>query len=435
MRKEYALFSVVMVVGTIVCGTILWFIVRSAAQTPQDMKVVQLDQKIPAFYDSVFRTTDFNSTSLVIVDPIVGVRGKPFLNYYKGLGPHDALGFRNVNVPRVADIVTIGDSQTYGNNVLISDNWPSLLTKELPDKQSTVYNMSIGGWAAPQYLDAFKKALFFQPKVIVVAIYTGNDFHESYKTAYSIAGWKPLRPSTELTIDNLPKVAFPPPKSERQKVIFNDGYETEFTIEHRLVGNDRSEPAILAGVQIVKNVIDRIAALASKVSGVKVFVTIVPTKETVYSKRVKQENIQLPDKYNLLVTDEGKNSDEIKAFIQTKPNLTYIEIAKALIENATSYSAFYPENENGHPNEAGHGLIAKVISEAIKPSLDQMLSGLIKVLSDHNEYDFYYIKDGMMWFVNSELIENKNSISEIKLRELALFTPKGVIRTKSEIFW
>ena len=63
------------------------------------------------------------------------------------------LGFRNAAVPVAADIVTIGDSMTYGNNAVMEENWPAWMLAALQREDVKVYNMSTGGWAAVQYLD------------------------------------------------------------------------------------------------------------------------------------------------------------------------------------------------------------------------------------------------------------------------------------------
>src|SRR5437868_1341535 len=55
---------------------------------------------------------------------------------------HDAWGFRNESVPLHADIVAIGDSQTYGWIAGSKYSWPSQL-QAITGR--TVYNMGLGG--------------------------------------------------------------------------------------------------------------------------------------------------------------------------------------------------------------------------------------------------------------------------------------------------
>ena len=56
---------------------------------------------------------------------------------------HDRKGFRNRQVPNKVDIVTMGDSQTYGTQVTPIEAWPQQL--ELLSRNTT-YNMAYGGY-------------------------------------------------------------------------------------------------------------------------------------------------------------------------------------------------------------------------------------------------------------------------------------------------
>jgi hypothetical protein len=79
-------------------------------------------------------------------------------------GGLDAWGFRNREVPDTADIVVIGDSQTYGSSARMDDSWPYVLGR-LTGRR--VYNMSLGGYGPNQYLHLLKtKALSLKPRMI-----------------------------------------------------------------------------------------------------------------------------------------------------------------------------------------------------------------------------------------------------------------------------
>lgn len=73
----------------------------------------------------------------LIDDPVLGHRIKP-----RTTG-HDALGFRNREVPERADIVAIGDSMTYGVSAAREDIWPQQISVFLSVDRSTTW-----GWAA-----------------------------------------------------------------------------------------------------------------------------------------------------------------------------------------------------------------------------------------------------------------------------------------------
>src|SRR5262245_47084774 len=76
--------------------------------------------------------------SYSIPDPRIGNRPNP---EFPG---HDANGFRNARVPGKADVVAIGDSQTYGTGVTAEQAWPA---QTAAMTQKIVYNMSFGGYS------------------------------------------------------------------------------------------------------------------------------------------------------------------------------------------------------------------------------------------------------------------------------------------------
>ncbi len=129
---------------------------------PLDLKMVRVDEKVAPFFDSVFRKEDYEKKDLIIPDPYI-LRARPLFPDDVSGGPHDILGFRNREIPTAPDVMCIGDSQTYGNNAPLDLNWPSVLAKEI-GKSKSVYNMSVGGWCAVEYLEIFKKALLLKPR-------------------------------------------------------------------------------------------------------------------------------------------------------------------------------------------------------------------------------------------------------------------------------
>src|ERR1043166_1793444 len=112
----------------------------------------------------------------VVSDPQLGVRIPP------NSPGHDANGYRNAAGRQQADIVAVGDSQTWGVNVQAADAWPQQLEKIV---QRPVYNMSVGGYGPVQYWQLIPKAVSLSPKVIVVGLYFGNDLYDAYSLTYA----------------------------------------------------------------------------------------------------------------------------------------------------------------------------------------------------------------------------------------------------------
>ena len=86
--------------------------------------------------------TDFMQATL-IEDSVLGQRIEPLTT------GHDALGFRNRDVPAQANVVAIGDSFTYGVSAPRDGSWPHQLSGMLGE---SVYNMGLGGFGPLQYL-------------------------------------------------------------------------------------------------------------------------------------------------------------------------------------------------------------------------------------------------------------------------------------------
>lgn len=112
---------------------------------------------------------------ITVQDPVLGHRIKP------GVAGHDNKGFRNDSVYSRSDVVVLGDSQTYGSGVKREENWPSQLRETIG---MPVYNMSVGGWGPVESMFLLDEALEFQPKLIIEALYSGNDFHDCFSAVY-----------------------------------------------------------------------------------------------------------------------------------------------------------------------------------------------------------------------------------------------------------
>jgi hypothetical protein len=110
----------------------------------------------------------------LIPDPRLGMRGNP---KYPG---HDQRGFRNPVALDSAAVVTLGDSHTYGTSVGRDDAWPHQLSAST---RQTVYNMGLAGYGPGQALEGLSAALELKPKLVVFALYFGNDFYDSFEFA------------------------------------------------------------------------------------------------------------------------------------------------------------------------------------------------------------------------------------------------------------
>jgi lysophospholipase L1-like esterase len=115
--------------------------------------------------------------SRTVRDARLGMRLNPLFPGY------DARGWRNGSALRHADIVALGDSQTYGENVSTPDAWPQRLGEML---HRSAYQMATPGYGPGQYLLLFDEAAALRPNVIIAAFYLGNDLTDAYQLAYHV---------------------------------------------------------------------------------------------------------------------------------------------------------------------------------------------------------------------------------------------------------
>jgi len=374
----------------------------------RDLQLVRASKEVPPFFDNVFRREDYEGQEFIIQDPYVK-RAKPLFPEEPPVGPHDILGFRNRAIPNIADIIVIGDSQTYGNNAILADNWPSQLQAMLSSKQPVVYSMAVGGWSATEYLAMFSKALLFQPQVIVVAFYTGNDALETFIQAYGNDYYAFLRLDPKLDARDAPKVTFPAPESEWWKVAFKDGVKTIFTPKLRYASN-QDHPAVQTGYAIMAETGRLMGEMAQR-HPVKLVFTIIPTKELVYAAKVAQEGLESPADYTALITEERKNAQRLADDLRKIPDVTVVDCIDPLQEAAKANIPLYPNDINGHPVAAGYKAIARTLSPMIEPFLPPRLEGLAAVRQDETRYQVFLIRESQVWLVPSPEIAQQNGWS------------------------
>ncbi len=403
MKKDWLLLLASVVMTLLLgLGMIRWLAPDLLATlVPVDRRVVQLADEVAPFFEGVFPGNEQVKGNL-INDPYVGHRRARMVaenSTRRGdmNAPFDLLGFRNRSVPVVADVVAIGDSQTVGPNATYDRTWPSALGRALMPKRASVYNISVGGWGAVQYLYMFDKALAFQPRVVVVAFYTGNDPVDSLYVAYQFEVWESLR-----AFDTKPKrapSAWPPKKEDSWPVTFADGVSTVLTPKARLAPNDRAYPGTVEGYRIMGEVGRRIAEKA-EAAGVQVVFTIIPTKEMVYREKVRKDQLSPPAFYTDLMENEGKNIEELAARLTGLPASVYVDLVTPLQQAALKPFPFYPASGDGHPLPGGYALIARTLA----PAVDRVLPsppepGLLRIKNAGSEDPgmFVLIKPEGVW--------------------------------------
>ena len=429
-RKDMLLLSGTIIITLFICLMLLRAYAPALLGIPVDLRMVKTAKEVPPFFENVFRVEDHQNPSFILADPIL-MRAKPLFPDLGAVGPNDILGFRNRSVPAVADLIIIGDSQTYGNNANIEDNWPNQLREHLSEQNEWLvkYDMAVGGWGAIEYLEAFYKALFFKPKYIIVAFYSGNDPLETFRAAYSNERWESFRVNRQLSENDVPAVIFPSPVEKQWSVTFDDGIKTILTPELRFASN-MDHPASKAGYEIMGLVAETINKIASE-SSVKVYFTIIPTKELVYKSKVEGENLDAPKDYQNLVAAETENINELKSRLESLSNAEYINVVEDLQIAAMKKVSLYPTNENGHPIAAGYGVIANTIANNIHVKAN-IPDTLFAISQPDNRYLFSVVRENKYWiFENSDWIESNGwphgEVPIVTPRDVANLQRGGII--------
>ncbi|HJU65052.1 MAG TPA: GDSL-type esterase/lipase family protein, partial [Gemmatimonadaceae bacterium] len=120
-------------------------------------------------------------------DSALGFRLSPYFP------SHDAWGYRNDSVPVRADVVTIGDSFTYGFAAPSGGSWPRHLAQL---SGLTIYNAGVGGYGPCEYEIVLERTSTLEPRTVIVGLHTGNDLGDAYRAVYTDGRCAHLRNSS-----------------------------------------------------------------------------------------------------------------------------------------------------------------------------------------------------------------------------------------------
>lgn len=397
MRKEFLLlvFSSLLTLALGI-GLIRW-LAPGLLGVPADLQLVQSDQRVPPFYQNVFRVQDLNSRDFILKDPHVK-RAKPLVADLGVMGPNDLLGFRNRAIAVRPKIITIGDSQTYGNNAALEQNWPSVLARRLGLPPAAVYNMSTGGWSALDYLYIADKARALQPKTLIIAFYAGNDPLEAFMQAYGNPIWADYRVDPDLNPGDAPKVNFPAPPNEIWQATLADDSSMALTPALRHA-NSMSHPAVDAGWEIMVRAAERLATLYEQ-SDTDLMITLIPTKEYAMSNALATDGMMPPSEYLALVQDEAAR---IQAFAERLSRLRYgryVDVTTALLANARMATNLYAKDSDGHPLAAGYQAIGDAVAAHCAEDRLTIAPGLYGVGTSPTElYQIRLVTEQGWWLV------------------------------------
>lgn len=349
---------------------------------------------------SVVNPNDFLYATL-IDDPVLGPSIKPLTT------GHDALGFRNLGLPGHADIVAIGDSQTYGVSATRENSWPNQLGNLL---HKPVYNMALGGYGPLQYLHlAQHQAKKLGPRLLLIGLYFGNDLMDSYNLAHGMPYWRDWRESGDgASTENEYRPAHEPEPRKRFETLRNwlarhsvlysmlrvaifprlaaweqDQMASHVSPEYRMIWSDSAQPSVRTiftpqsrlsaldleqsrvreGLHIMKRALVSMKAEADA-QGAQLYFVLIPTKERVYCHYLQETGAPMPVTFDKLCRAEELVKEDLSHLFAAK-GIESIDVTGALEKKTREHVQIYPMDSDGHPLATGYGVIADAVFRAI----------------------------------------------------------------------
>lgn len=305
---------------------------------------------------------------------------------------HDAWGFRNLELPEQADIIAIGDSQTYGVSAMASQSWPAWLTTLSGEP---VYNLGLGGYGLLDYLWLLEnKAPLLKPKEVLIGLYLGNDLaihkgmqpdeqmlkernnsnillksqqyskknHAFKNIRESLSRTSMLYQVSKFTFGHLTNRMLYKTRSAQQSDIIplnSMHLRTLLTPQRYLHMLDLERAKNRANLEKALNLIDRLMQRCKEQRFNCTFI-VIPTKESVYwplaKKIISGSQLLLLEKQ---VRMEARVLTKISHLFDSKKQ-SYIDTLPAL-QLASQTQSLYPESDDSHPNARGYKVIADSI--------------------------------------------------------------------------
>jgi hypothetical protein len=323
----------------------------------------------------------------------------------------DDNGFRNRKVLQEADIVTLGDSHTFGNNVSSENSWPQQLANMT---NMTVYNFGVGGYGSLQYYYLINEAIKLKPKYVILGLYLVNDLYDVCTSIRGLDFWNkwarehnynlalcsdpktspPLHRSATLkAVKSLSKqtaigslILYSWGKmSARLSIIRNRNKKTkkDNAVYGNVVVNEETNKTVITDARISRherytdlNQADVFLAVEitrdifkdmkkkTDLNGIDFSVIFIPSKERSFFDYLVERGYQLPSKYYKLVSNEDNLVNKYSAFFR-EINIKFVDAKPYVVKELYRSGSVYPYADDGHPLEVGYKAYAQAVYDNI----------------------------------------------------------------------
>lgn len=302
----------------------------------------------------------------------------------------DDRGFRNPEPLGPPDIVTLGDSHTYGVNVSSAESWPQQLA-DMDDV--TVYNLGVGSYGTLQYSYLIDEAIKMKPGHIVLALYVTNDlddvcklvnktnYWDDWMSAHGYdpsvcreksGAWRTLK--RYLTKSNLYWIVASAVKRVYEARDFGDSLvvreEANHTImKYKSILNhkrkmDMSRERIALGFEVTKGVIADMEKKCDE-AGIDFSIVFIPSKSRAFFGYLTSRGYMLSGDYYQLVENESNLVSKFSEFFDGL-GIEHVDAGPYVLEELYTSSGVYSPSDDGHPMESGYKAYARAAHDGVR---------------------------------------------------------------------
>lgn len=342
------------------------------------------------------RLVDFPRQAMkpsIVYDPILLYK---MPGNYPGV---DKDGYRNNTVPEGADMVTLGDSHTYGFNVTQNNNWPTQLSKMTG---LTAYNLGVGGHGPLQYYYLLDRALELKPRYVVIGLLLSNDIKSICDLYLTTDYWKERarQENIDLGYCNDAKIGkgggqhrktrdagyeshlaqskivtlgwlglrwargFFPMNTKGVIVIKDENNRT--TMETRQIRNHRDymdldKPEIANSLAITKDVFAKMNTRAAE-HGAQLVMLVIPSKEYVFEAYLRERREAVPELLAQSANKEAELSANMMEWFKNN-GIPYVDAKAAVLDVTLKQGDVYTPDSDGHPVAPGYKAYAQALQD------------------------------------------------------------------------
>ncbi len=324
----------------------------------------------------------------------------------------DSNGFRNPQALENADIVTLGDSHTFGFNVKTEYSWPYQLGRMA---SKTVYNFGIGNFGIVQYYYLMDKAINLNPKNIIIGLYIPNDLNDTCLLFKQLNYWRHWAKENNVNIENCncpacvelePKdnaikntsptsfhsylksvikntaivtftdyMIWTPLKAklvyymkkfnkpDKTLIIIDDGKQNTIFSYNRLIGVnnniDLKKQNIQTAFEIAKKLLVEMKNKADQ-NNIAFSVLCIPSKENVYYEYLLNSHYNLPDDFHLLIENERNLLNEFSKFFNNT-GIEWTDARPYVVNKLNEQAKVYKITLDDHPLAPGYQAYAEAV--------------------------------------------------------------------------